>query len=62
MKKELSEREMAAEQNFRMATLFMHKTFSVSPAEPQRLEITDVWDKKNAFYAENTAHGPIRHK
>lgn len=58
MKKELSEREMAAEQNLRMVTLFMHKTFSVPPAEPERLEITDVGDKKMLFMLiiQHTAH------
>lgn len=63
MRRDLSEREMAVEWNFRMATPFMHKPFSVPPAEPERLEITDVGEeKKIIFYAENTTRGPIRHK
>lgn len=45
-----------------MATPFMHKPFSVPPAEPERLEITDVGGKKIIFYSENTTCGPIRHK
>lgn len=50
MRKDLSEREMAVEYNFRMATPFMHKPFLVPPAEPERLEITDVGGgKKSSF-------------
>lgn len=40
----------------------MHKPFSVPPAEPERLEITDVGKKRIIFYAENTTRGPIRRK